>query len=92
MREAVRGDKHNLRKSANGNAQINVIHSLELICATSTPHPATSTSLVYILYVHATSLRLFHCLAVVGAGEQKKNSFFVKEKEVRRIRERKRKR
>ena len=27
MREVVRGDKHNLRKSANRNAQISVIHS-----------------------------------------------------------------
>ena len=27
MREVVRGDKHNLRKSANCNAQISVIHS-----------------------------------------------------------------
>ena len=33
MREVVQGDKHNLRKSAiaNCNAQISVIHSLELI-------------------------------------------------------------
>ena len=27
VREVVRGDKHNLRKSANRNAQISVIHS-----------------------------------------------------------------
>ena len=27
MREVVRGDKHNLRKSANRNAQVSVIHS-----------------------------------------------------------------
>ena len=30
MREVVRGDKHNLRKSANRNAQISVIHSIYL--------------------------------------------------------------
>ena len=31
MREVVRGDKHNLRKSANRNAQISVIHSAHWI-------------------------------------------------------------
>ena len=36
VREVVRGDKHNLRKSANRNAQISVIHSAhctDLCCA-----------------------------------------------------------
>ena len=61
MREVVRGDKHNLRKSANRNTQISVIHSAHYtdlcfaICRFSQVVFVTSNNFT----LHAQSLFLF---------------------------------
>ena len=66
MREVVRGDKHNLRKSANRNAQISVLHSAYVLSVRNYRSPTRHWRVTFRVGDHR--------LATWSPKKEKKNS------------------